>query len=175
MGLAATFVLVCSNVIVAIIMLIFKTFFKKKTYKRIQKIRIPIFIMVIATFVTITEMVMAAYFPGLSESLGIFIPLIAVNCIILGRAEAFASKNGVTVSFVDGLGMGIGFTWALTLLGCIREFLGAGKIFGAMVLGTSYEPALLMVLAPGAFISLGLLLGLFNYLDLRQTRKEAGP
>jgi len=172
MGLAATFVLICSNSIVSILMWIFRQIFTEDTYRKIQKIRIPIFIVIIATFVTITDLVMAAYTPVLWENLGIFIPLIVVNCIILGRAEAFASKNGLIVSFLDGLGMGIGFTWALTLLGAIREFLGAGTIFEFRILGQNYEPVLIMILAPGAFITMGLLLGLFNYWELKKTKRS---
>ncbi|MDZ7262447.1 MAG: electron transport complex subunit E, partial [candidate division KSB1 bacterium] len=131
MGLAATFVLVCSNVIVSLI---------RKGVP--NKIRIPIYIVVIATFVTIVDLFMAGFAPDLHKALGIFVPLIVVNCIILGRAEAFAGKNKVFASFLDGLGMGVGFTLALLLLGTVREILGDGKFFGFPVLGAKFEPML---------------------------------
>ena len=156
MGLAATFVLVCSNMVIAIM----RNFIPKK-------IRIPAFIVTIATFVTIVDLVMNGYFHALHKSLGLFIPLIVVNCIILGRAEAFASKNGIVISVIDGLGMGFGFTISLVLLGAIRELLGNGTIFGAAILGDSYIPLLLMILPPGAFIVLGMLLGLMNQAEIR--------
>ncbi len=159
MGLAATFVLVCSNVIVSLIRNIVPS-----------KIRIPCYIVVIASFVTIVDLVMAGYTPELHKNLGIFIPLIVVNCIILGRAEAFASKNGVGRSFIDGLGMGLGFTFALAITASIREIIGAGKIWGYLVFGTKYNPVLLVVLAPGAFITLGLLIGLFNLMEIKRSR-----
>ena len=147
MGLAATFVLVFSNSIISLI----RKFIP-------DKIRIPCFIVVIATFVTIVELIMKAYFPALNKSLGIFIPLIVVNCIILGRAEAFASRNGLFVSIADGLGMGIGFTVALMTIAGIREFLGNGTLFGLKVF-VGFEPALTFALAPGALLVLGLLIG----------------
>ncbi len=156
MGLAATFVLVCSNAVIALL----RGFIPKK-------IRIPAFIVTIATFVTIVDLVMNGYFHALHKSLGLFIPLIVVNCIILGRAEAFASKNNVFISIVDGLGMGFGFTISLVLLGAIRELLGNGTIFGATIFGGSYLPLLLMILPPGAFIVLGVLLGLMNQAEIR--------
>ncbi len=159
MGIAVIFVLTMSNIIVSLI---------KKTVP--SKIRIPIFITVIATFVTIVKLVMAAYTPALSKQLGIFIPLIVVNCIILGRAEAFASKNGVLASALDGLGMGIGFTLVLFVMGTIREILGSGTLtlgfpllvnpFTINVLGNGYNPALLMILPPGGFLTLGILMWL---------------
>ncbi len=159
MGVAVIFVLTMSNIIVSLI---------KKTVP--SKIRIPIFITVIATFVTIVKLVMAAYTPALSKQLGIFIPLIVVNCIILGRAEAFASKNGVLASALDGLGMGIGFTLVLFVMGAIREILGSGTLtlgfpllanpFTINVLGGGYNPALLMILPPGGFLTLGILMWL---------------
>jgi len=151
MGLAATFVLLCSNIIISAL---------RKSIPR--KVRIASYIVVIATFVVIVELVTQAYFYPLYERLGIFIPLIVVNCIILGRAEAFASKNGVLLSAADGLGMGLGFTIALTAVGSIREVLGAGTWFGMGVMGTRYEPFTFMVEAPGAFICLGLLLAIMN-------------
>ncbi|RKZ27627.1 electron transport complex subunit RsxE [bacterium] len=159
MGIAASFVLVMSNIIVSAI---------KKTVP--SRIRIPIFITVIATFVTIVKLVMAGYTPGLSKQLGIFIPLIVVNCIILGRAEAFASKNGILKSALDGLGMGLGFAIVLFVVGSIREILGSGTItlgfpmlFGPVnvsVFGSGYNPALLMILPPGGFLTLGLFMWL---------------
>jgi len=159
MGVAASFVLLMSNIIVSLI---------KKGVP--AKIRIPIFITVIATFVTITKLVMKAYTPSLSKDLGIFIPLIVVNCIILGRAEAFASKRGVWVSILDAVGMGLGFTIILFLMGTIRELIGSGTLtlgFPILfdpktlnVLGKGYNPALLMILPPGGFLTLGVFLWL---------------
>ncbi|MBO7553277.1 MAG: electron transport complex subunit E [Bacteroidaceae bacterium] len=150
MGLATTFVLICSNTVISSI-------------KRIvpDMVRIPCFIVVIASFVTLLQMVMQAYTPALYTTLGLFIPLIVVNCIVLGRAEAFASKNGPVASFFDGLGIGLGFTFALTLLGAVRELLGTGKIFGLGLIPEDYG-MLLFVLAPGAFIALGYLIAAFN-------------
>ena len=153
MGLATMFVLVCSNIVISLIKNLIP-----------DKVRIPAFIVVIATFVTLVQMMMNAYVPALADSLGIFIPLIVVNCIVLGRAEAFASKNGVLSSFFDGLGIGLGFTVALTLLGAIRELLGTGKIF-SMTIFTENFGALLFVLAPGAFIALGYMIAIFNKLQ----------
>ncbi len=157
MGVAATTVLVCSN--------LFISMFRKLVPK---KIRIPIYIVIIATFVTIVEMVMQAYHPTLHKSLGIFVPLIVANCIILGRAEAFASRNNVLYSVVDGLGMGIGFTLSLALISSIRELFGNGTILGMPVMPASYKPVLLMIMAPGAFLTLGYLLGLFQWIDMRK-------
>ena len=150
MGLATTFVLICSNTVISSI-------------KRIvpDMVRIPCFIVVIASFVTLLQMVMQAYTPALYTKLGLFNPLIVVNCIVLGRAEAFASKNGPVASFFDGLGIGLGFTFALTLLGAVRELLGTGKIFGLGLIPEDYG-MLLFVLAPGAFIALGYLIAAFN-------------
>ncbi len=156
MGLAATFVLVCSNTVIAAI----RGFIPKK-------VRIPAFIVTIATFVTIVDLVMNGYFHALHKSLGLFIPLIVVNCIILGRAEAFASKNTVGLSMIDGLGMGLGFTVSLVLIGAIRELLGNGTIFNVSIMGPSYLPLLLMILPPGAFIVLGILLGLMNQAEIK--------
>jgi electron transport complex protein RnfE len=158
MGLSATFVLLCSNIIVSLIKGIVPT-----------KIRIPMFIVVIATFVTIVDMAMAAFMPPLHKSLGLFIPLIVVNCIILGRAEAFASKNNIFMSIMDALGMGLGFTFALVVLGAIREILGAGKFLGIPVLPQAYQdnPMLVAILAPGAFITLGFILAVINLLNKR--------
>jgi electron transport complex protein RnfE len=154
MGLAATFVLVCSNFVIAILRKIIP-----------DKVRIAVFIVVIATFVTIVDLVMEGFFYEIHKSLGIFIPLIVVNCIILGRAEAFASKNPVLNSVADGLGMGLGFTLSITVLGSIRELLGSGSIFGVVLFGKSYLPFLIAILPPGAFIALGLLLGLMNKIN----------
>ncbi|WP_439182683.1 RnfABCDGE type electron transport complex subunit E [Carboxylicivirga taeanensis] len=156
MGLATTFVLVMSNLVVALI----KGFIP-------DKVRIPSFIVVIATFVTIVEMTMQAYVPALFDSLGLFIPLIVVNCLVLGRAEAFASKNNLGSSVVDGLGMGLGFAMALTILGSVRELLGSGKLFGTIIYPEDYG-MLVFVLAPGAFIALGYLIAFIN-----QVKKEA--
>ncbi len=151
MGAAATFVLVFSNIFISLI----KNFIP-------NKIRIPSYIVVIASFVTIVDMVMEAYVPALHKNLGLFIPLIVVNCIILGRAEAFAGKNNVVRSIFDGLGMGIGFTLALIVIAIIREILGAGQLLGFNVLPETYKPMLIAILAPGAFIVMGLLMGLMN-------------
>lgn len=152
MGLATTFVLISANVVVSLLKNIIP-----------DKVRIPAFIVVIATFVTLVEMVMQAYVPALYDSLGLFIPLIVVNCIVLGRAEAFAAKNTVGKSFFDGLGMGLGFTMALTLLGTVRELLGTGKVFSLTIFPENYG-MLLFVLAPGAFIALAYLIAIFNKL-----------
>jgi len=151
MGIAATFVLVGSNVVVSLL--------KNVTP---DKVRIPVFIVVIACFVTIVDLTMNAYTPELHATLGIFIPLIVVNCIILGRAEAFASKNGVFASMVDGIVMGLGFTCALTVLGCIRELLGNGSIFGYKLVAENASTILVFILPPGAFIALGYLIAVVN-------------
>jgi len=153
MGLATTFVLISSNGVISLLKNVIP-----------DMVRIPSFIVVIATFVTIIEMLMNAYVPALAESLGIFIPLIVVNCIVLGRAESFASKNGVLSSIFDGVGIGLGFTLALTLLGASRELLGTGKIFSQTIYPEQYG-SLLFVLAPGAFIALGFLIAIFNKLQ----------
>ncbi len=155
MGLATLGVLVCSNMAIAAIKSLVPS-----------KVRIPAYIVVIATFVTLLQFLMKAYLPALDATLGIFIPLIVVNCILLGRAEAFASRHSVMESFFDGLGIGLGFTIALTLLGSVREFLGSGSVFGLTIFPESYG-ALLFVLAPGAFIALGFLIALFNFLKTR--------
>jgi len=157
MGLAATFVLVGSNLVISLI----KDFIP-------EKIRIPSFIVVIATFVTLVQLIMEAYIPNLYESLGLFIPLIVVNCIILQRAEAFASKNKPFASIIDGLGMGLGFTIALTALASVRELFGNGTLFGLEVMGAAYQPALIFILAPGGFIALGLLLALLNVMSVKE-------
>ncbi|MEF3693840.1 MAG: electron transport complex subunit E [Candidatus Cloacimonadota bacterium] len=153
MGMAATFVLICSNMFISLI--------KNVTP---DKIRIPVYVVVIASFVTIVDMAMAAYVPALHKSLGIFIPLIVVNCIILGRAEAFANKNNMINSIADGIGMGLGFTLSLTVIATIREILGNGTWLNIRVLPTTYSPMLVAILAPGAFITLGFLMALMNML-----------
>ena len=150
MGLATMFVLICANVVISLI--------KKLTP---DMVRIPVYIVVIASFVTLLQMVMQAYLPGIYASLGLFIPLIVVNCVILGRAEGFASKNGAVASLMDGIGIGLGFTLGLTLLGICREFLGNGSIFGITLLPETYN-MLMFVLPPGAFITLGFLVAIVN-------------
>ena len=160
MGLATMFVLICSNIVISSI---------KKLVP--DMVRIPIFIVVIASFVTVLQMVMQAYVPALYATLGLFIPLIVVNCILLGRAEAFAAKNNPVASFFDGLGMGLGFTIALTLLGGVREFLGTGKIFNITIMPEQYG-MLIFVLAPGAFIVLGYLIAIVNRLKKAYPLKD---
>ena len=155
MGLAATFVLLGSNIIISSMRKIIP-----------DRVRIPCFIVVIATFVTIAEMTMKAYSPALNRALGIYVPLIVVNCIVLGRAEAYASKQTVVNSLFDGLGMGVGFTLALILISAIREFLGAGKILGYTLL-RGFEPAFVLAMPSGALLVIGLLLGFFNVLKAR--------
>ena len=157
MGLASTFVLLGSNTIVSLL----RGFIPKK-------VRIPAYIVVIASFVTIVDLVMHAWLTDLHRSLGLFIPLIVVNCIILGRAEAFASRQGVGPAVVDALGMGLGFTLGLTVLGAVREVLGAGTLLGWPLLGDAWPPILVMILPPGAFIGLGLLLAGMNRLEERR-------
>ncbi|MCK5850336.1 MAG: electron transport complex subunit E [Kiritimatiellae bacterium] len=157
MGVAATFVLVCSNTVIAAIRNLIPS-----------KVRIPCFVVVIATFVTIVELFLKGFAPALDESLGIFIPLIVVNCIILGRAEAFASKNNILLSIADGLGMGLGFTVGLVVIGACREIPGAGMItiWGDLKLQVhTLPPVILMILAPGGFIALGCLLGFMNHIQ----------
>ena len=150
MGLATTFVLLCSNMVISMLKNVIP-----------DKVRIPAFIVVIASFVTIVQLCMQAYLPALYSSLGLFIPLIVVNCIVLGRAEAFAAKNNVGLSALDGLGMGFGFTISLTILGAIRELLGTGKVFDIALYSDSYG-MLVFVLAPGAFIALAFVMALVN-------------
>ncbi|MCH5223941.1 MAG: electron transport complex subunit E [Muribaculaceae bacterium] len=150
MGIATAAVLICSNVVISLIKNLVP-----------DKVRIPAFIVIIASFVTVLQLVVNAWLPSLNASLGIFIPLIVVNCILLGRAEAFASRNGIFASFLDGLGSGIGFIFALVLLGATREILGTGKIFGAEIYPEDYG-MLVFVLAPGAFIALGYLIAIVN-------------
>ena len=152
MGLATTFVLVCSNVVISLLKNLIP-----------DKVRIPAFIVVIATFVTMVQLLMQAYLPSIYDVLGLFIPLIVVNCIVLGRAEAFAAKNTVGLSALDGLGMGLGFSLALTLIGAVRELLGTGCVFGLNIYSETYG-MLIFVLAPGAFIVLGYLMALIQKL-----------
>ena len=157
MGLATTFVLIFSNMAISMLKNLIP-----------DMVRIPAYIVVIATFVTIIEMLINAYIPAAADSLGIFIPLIVVNCIVLGRAEAFASKNSIFSSLLDGAGMGLGFTLSLTVLGAIRELLGSGKLFSLSIYPEQYA-TLLFVLAPGAFIALGYLIAVFNRLQQKKT------
>ena len=154
MGLAATFVLTLSNIFISILRKIIPA-----------NIRIPVFVIIIAAFTTIVGLLLKAFVPALDRSLGLFIPLIVVNCLILARAEAFASKNPPLASAADGIGMGLGFTLALTILGVIREILGNGSLFGISLFGASFQPALIMILPPGAFLLLGILLALRNKLS----------
>lgn len=152
MGLATTFVLICSNIVISAV---------KKLIPDL--VRIPAYIVIIATFVTVVQLCMEAYTPALYASLGLYIPLIVVNCIVLGRAESFAAQNGVVASAFDGIGIGLGFTWALALLGACRELLGSGKLFGVTLMPEEYG-SLIFILAPGAFIVLGYLIAIVNKL-----------
>ena len=164
MGLAATFVLICSNIVISALRKVIP-----------DKVRLPAFITVIATFVTVLQMLVKAYLPSLDTALGIYLPLIVVNCIILGRAEMFASKHTVLDSALDGLGMGLGFTLTLVLMGCVRELLGAGTLFGVAVLGASFEPMTLFITPPGGFLVFGVLMALVVFIETklgaRVTRK----
>src|SRR3990167_6614589 len=161
MGIAATFVLLGSNIFISSL----RNFIP-------DRIRIPCYIVIIATFVTINEMVMKAYFPALNRALGIFVPLIVVNCIVLGRAEAFACKRPVLDSIFDALGMGIGFTLALCIIAAIREVLGAGTFLGFGLI-KNFEPVTLFILAPGALLTMGILIGIVNYWHIKlKTKKE---
>ncbi len=157
MGLATLVVLTCSNVIISAIKNLIPA-----------KVRIPAYIIVIATLVTIVQMVMQGYLPNLYAVLGLFLPLIVVNCIILGRAESFASKNGVFPSLLDGIGNGLGFTLALTVLGAIREILGNGSFFGLQLTPPTFQPALIFILAPGAFITIGFIIATQNYIKMKK-------
>ncbi len=159
MGLATTAVLLGSNTVISLLKSLIP-----------NKIRIPCFIVVIATFVTMTGMIMNAYFPVLFDALGIFIPLIVVNCLILGRAETFASKNSTPFSIVDGLAMGAGFTVALVVLGAVRELFGSGSVFGLNLLGDAYPSAAIMIQPPGAFLALGILTAIFNVVILKKMK-----
>ncbi|WP_421918447.1 electron transport complex subunit RsxE [Marinifilum sp.] len=150
MGLATTFVLIMSNLVISLV-----------SSQIPDKVKIPSFIVIIASFVTMVDLLMAGYVPALHEQLGVFIPLIVVNCVVLGRAEAFASKNKLIPSIIDGVSMGLGFAMALTMLGAIREFFGSGKMFGITLFNETYG-MLVFVLAPGAFIALGYLIAFIN-------------
>jgi electron transport complex protein RnfE len=154
MGFATTFVLVCSNIVVSSLRKVIPA-----------RVRIPSFIVIIASFVTVVQLCMEAYFYDLHKALGIFIPLIVVNCLILGRAEAYASRNPLLPSVVDGIGMGLGFTLALFALGAVREIFGVGTLLGYTVFGAGYQPLILMILPPGAFIAMGLLLAGMNRIE----------
>lgn len=160
MGLAVVAVLACSNVLISA--------FKKLIP---DQVRIPAFIMIIASLVTIVEMIMKAYTPDLYKVLGLFIPLIVVNCIVLGRAESFASKNGVLASLVDGVGTGLGFTLSLTVLGAIREALGNGSVFNIKFAPEGFTPALIFILAPGAFLTIGCIIATLNYLKMKKSKE----
>jgi Na+-translocating ferredoxin:NAD+ oxidoreductase subunit E len=159
MGLATGFVLLASEIVISLI---------KKLIP--NNVRIPSYILVIATFVTFVDYFLKAFFPPIAVSLSLFVPLIVVNCIILGRQEAFASKNPLHRSIADALGMGLGFTWALLLLSAVRELLGMGSLFGFQILSSNYQPMIIMVLPAGAFISLGILVGIMNYLSRKGVR-----
>ncbi|MFP4112865.1 MAG: electron transport complex subunit RsxE [Spirochaetota bacterium] len=156
MGLATTFVLLFSSLIASLLKNVVP-----------NEVRIPVYAVVIATFVTIADLTLKAYFPPLSESLGPYVPLIVVNCIIMGRVEAFATRNRPGVSIVDALGMGAGFTLSLMVLGAVREVLGNGSIFGVQLFGESFNPMLVMILPPGAFLTLGILMAIFNALKAK--------
>jgi len=160
MGLSATFVLIFSNLVISLI----RKFIP-------DKIRIASYIVVIAAFVSIIEMLLKAFLPAISDALGLFIPLITVNCIILARAESFASKNKPVPSVFDGLGMGLGFTLGLSILGSVREILGAGTLLGFSLFGSNFQPALIFILPPGAFLVLGIILAIFNVV---KSKKDEG-
>ena len=152
MGVSTAAVLICANVVISLLRKVIP-----------DKVRIPAFVVVIASFVTIVQFLLQAYLPSLNSALGLYIPLIVVNCIILGRAEAFASKNNAVDSFFDGIGMGLGFTLALTVLGLVRELIGSGTAFGIQVLPEAFPQTLIMIMAPGAFLALGVLMAILNY------------
>ncbi|HQE04666.1 MAG: electron transport complex subunit E [Tepidanaerobacteraceae bacterium] len=154
MGMALTFVLTCSSILVSILRNVIPS-----------TVRIPCYIIVVATFTTVVDLFMKAYFPALYEVMGIFIPLIVVNCIVLARAEAFASKVSVARATADALGMGLGYTWAITLISMIRELMGEGTLFGYQVMGESFTPWVSAILPPGAFIVMGILVGLINIIN----------
>ncbi|MBR0365753.1 MAG: electron transport complex subunit E [Clostridia bacterium] len=161
MGLSATAVLICSNFLISLLRKIIP-----------DKVRIAAYIVIIAAFVTMIEMSLNAFLPDLASSLGLFIPLIVVNCIVLARAEAFASKNNPVLSAIDGLGMGLGFTGALCIISAIREFLGAGTVWGITIYGAHIKPASIMIMAPGGFIVLGLLVGTINFIVSKTKKGE---
>ena len=157
MGLAATAVLICSNIVISLLRKVIPS-----------KVRIACYVVIIAGFVTAVDLLLQAYVPALSESLGLFIPLIVVNCIILARAEAFASKNKVLPAAIDGLGMGLGFTCALSILSAIREFLGNGTLLGYSLFGASFEPAIIMILPTGGFLTLGTVIAVIQAINNRK-------
>ncbi len=161
MGLAVTAVLTASNAVISLL----RKFIP-------QRVRIAAYVVIIASFVTMIDLLMQAYLPALSRSLGLYIPLIVVNCIILARAEAFASKNAVLPSVVDGLSMGVGFTLALSCISIVREILGSGSIYGLSLFGARFQPAVIMIMAPGGFLTLGMLIALVQKLRQRSERKE---
>ena len=160
MGLATTFVLVMSNMLISMLRKIIP-----------DSVRMPAFIVVVATFVTVVQFVLEGFVPSLYSALGVFIPLIVVNCIILGRAESYASKNGVLSSIFDGIGMGLGFTVGLTSIGIVRELIGAGSVFGIQIMPASYEPVTIFILAPGAFFVLSCLVAAQNYVKAKAVAK----
>lgn len=160
MGLASTVVLIGSNFVVSLLRKVIP-----------DKIRIPAFIVIIASFVTLLQFLMQGFVPELYKSLGIFIPLIVVNCVILGRAEAYASKNPPIASIFDGLGQGLGFTAALLIIGLVRELFGTGKMFDMQIMPASFQPALIMILAPGAFFTLGILMAIMNAIKISKEKK----
>lgn len=160
MGLATLIVLLGSNILVSIL---------RNSIP--DNVRIPAFIVIIASFVTLVDFTMAAYTPGLHEALGIFIPLIVVNCIVMGRAEAFARKNPTRYAIADALGMGLGFTWALFIIAAVREMFGNGTLFGAQIFGAGYEPATMLILPPGGFIVLGVMIAILNVLERRSKER----
>ena len=161
MGLSTTAVLMCSNLFISLLRKIIP-----------DTVRIPCFIVVIASFVTIVQLLLSAFLPSLNASLGLYIPLIVVNCIILGRAEAFASKFGPVESFFDGIGNGLGFTMAITVIGLIREFIGSGTLFGLTVLPEAFPKTLIMIMSPGAFFTFGTLMAIFHRLMAKQKAKK---
>ena len=161
MGISTAFVLLGSNIVISLIRPVVPS-----------KMRIPVYIVVIATFVTIVDLVLYGYFFDLHKSLGLFIPLIVVNCIVLGRAEAFASKNGVFASIIDALGMGIGFILAISVLATVREILGNGTFFGIQLFGDNFKPIIVAILPPGAFLTLGMMLGGMNKINMIMAEKE---
>lgn len=164
MGLATTAVLMLSNVAISAIRKLIP-----------DKIRIPAFVVVIATFVTLIQFLLQGFVPSLYKSLGLFIPLIVVNCVILGRAEAYASKNKVFPSLFDGIGIGLGFTIGLVSVAILRELFGAGSVFGLQIMPTGYQPAIIMILAPGAFFTLGILMALINLYRIKTAKKGEKP
>ncbi len=161
MGLAATFVLVCSNIVISALRKVIP-----------DKVRLPAYITVIATFVTVLQMLVKAFVPALDSALGIFLPLIVVNCIILGRAERFASKHGIVLSALDGLGMGLGFTGTLVVMGSIRELLGAGTLFGMQIMPASVDPMTFFIMPPGGFFVFGVLMALVIWIEIKTDNRK---